>query len=968
MPTDAPAPSSKYRLIRPLGEGGMGAVYLARDTALNREVALKFVAADMLSDVDARTRLVQEAQAAAALDHPGICAVYDIELRPDGEACIVMQYVEGQTLSARLQRGPLEVREALTLTAELADALAAAHRRGIIHRDIKPQNVMVTPSGRAKLLDFGIATLTDAIAVVSAEAETARDSRPIIAGTPPYMSPEQLTQRPLDGRSDLFSLGCLLYECLTGRPAFSGRNALEISGRVLHVHPPAPSSLRSDLTPEHDQLCRRLMAKEPADRFQSAEELLGAIRVLLPDTARGQETDDEGQVNPAWRWTALVIIVLAGISGFGWWYSTRPIRLPEPPPEAARWFARGENSIREGAYYGAKLALKQALAIFPDYPQAHTRLAEALIELDEGEAARDALLQANRLAEPARLPAADKARNDAIQAMLLRDPDAAAKAYRRLIDRQPRDPRAWIDLARVQESGGLWLDARQSLTTALTLDKQYAPAHLRLGALEAQEGRRDQALAAFAEAERLYRAASDVEGETEALLQRGAFLDALGEVKDARAALERAKSLATTTSNRFQALRAELRLSSVTAAEGRYEESKRLADSAIRAAREADLDTVAADGLIELGTTLMQARQMDAAEAQLNEAVSLARRQKAEGVALRATLNLASLRQAQGRPAEAVQLAESAIERLEARRERRKLLSALAIITRSYQDLDQFAKASEMAQRLLTGAQEVRDEPHLALAYESLATQATVSGDFPRALDYRTRVEDIHRRLADASSLPFDLTNRGELLIRMGRSDQADTLLREVEEGAARGVDAFAGRRRRVLLLRALQATINGQFSEAREHARAVIGPTGPQTDASGQMATALLAYVRVRADGVRRAGPVAPPDAVPLATRRDIRYWQLATALAAGDARQALEGAQESLAQLPNAPSDEFDWRISALGAAAATRLGNAGEAARLRARAEAAFGRIRASWKDHADAYERRRDLTELRTLAGM
>ena len=968
MPTDTPAPSSKYRLIRPLGEGGMGAVYLARDTALNREVALKFVAADMLSDADARKRLVREAQAAAALDHPAICAVYDIELRPDGEACIVMPYIEGETLAVRLERGPLEVREALTLIAELADGLAAAHKRGVIHRDIKPQNVMVTPSGRAKLLDFGIATLTDAIAVSSAEAETTAATRPLLAGTPPYMSPEQLTQRPLDGRSDLFSLGCVLYECLTGRPAFHGRNALEISGRVLHVHPPAPSSLRSGLTPEHDELCRRLMAKDPADRFQSADELLGALRVLLPDTARG-ETRDERQVSRAWQWVALAIVAVAGISAFGWWYSTRPIRLPEPPPEAARWFERGTNSIREGAYYAAKLALKQALAIFPDYPQAHTRLAEALIELDEGEGARDALLQANRLAHPARLPPADRVRNEAIQAMLLRDPDTAAKAYRRLIELEPGDPGAWIDLARVQEIAGLWSDARQSLGTALQLDQQYAAAHLRLGALEAQEGRRPEALAAFAEAERLYRAATDLEGETEALLLRGAFLDSLGEVKDARTALERAKMLAATTANRFQMLRADLRLSSVTATEGRFEESKQQAEAAIRGAREADLDTVAADALIELGATLMQARQMDAAETHLNEALAIAQRQKADGLALRATLNLASLRQTQGRPAEAVSLAESALGPLQGRRERRKVLAALAIMTRAYQDLEQYDRAKEMAQQLLTAAQEVRDEPHLALAYLSLSAQATVSGDLPAAFDYRTRAEDIHRRQSDASSLPFDLMFRAELLIRMGRGNQADALLREVEEGADRGVDAYVGRRPRVILLRALSAIITNDFSHGRQSAGR-LSAQGSAPDATVQLAAALVAFANARLRGPRGGGvtPFAEPTAGSLATRREVLYWQLAAALAEGDFRGAFGGATGGLQQLTAVPSAELEWRLAAIGAAAASRLGDRAEADRLRTRATAALSQLRAAWGEHLNAYEHRGDLAELRKLAGL
>jgi tetratricopeptide (TPR) repeat protein len=465
----------------------------------------------------------------------------------------------------------------------------------------------------------------------------------------------------------------------------------------------------------------------------------------------------------------------------------------------------------------------------------------------------------------------------------------------------------------------------------------------------------------------LYRAASDLEGEAEALLLRGGFLDSLGEAKEARVALERARAVATTTANKFQMLRADLRLSSVTAAEGRYDASQRLADEAIRGAREADLDTVAADGLIELGATLMQARQPEAAEAHLREALTIAQRQKAEGLALRATLNLASLRETQGRSAEAVSLAESALGPLRARRERRKVLSALAIMTRAYQDLDQYVHAKDMAQQLLSGAQEVSDEPHLALAYESLATQATVFGDLPRALDYRTRVEEIHRRLADASSLPFDFTNRADLLIRLGRREDAESLLREVEDGAARGVDAYIGRRRRVLSLRALSAITAHEFRSARHHAEQLTA--GAAQDSPAQLAAVLVAVAELRLR-IARAGrlPFTEPTAGSLAVRREVRFWQLVAVLEAGDARAALDGATAALQQLDDVPSPELEWRLAAVAASASGRLGDRSAADRLRSRANDALTRLRAEWREHAASYDRRPDLAELRKLAGI
>ena len=287
MAADEPgaALSSKYKLLRSLGAGGMGSVYLARDITLNRDVAIKFIALSKADDATARRRLVREAQAAAALDHPFICSVHEVSTDTDGQPYIVMQFVEGETLADRLRRGPLDPRAALTLTADIADALRAAHAQGVIHRDLKPQNIIMTPSGRPKLLDFGIAhilqTTTPAIGGDEPTHTNLTGPNQVI-GTPGYMSPEQLQQRPVDGRSDLFALGAVLFECLTGRPAFPGRTSIEIGGHVLMSEAPVVSSLRPELTARHDEIVSRLLAKDPSSRFQSAEELLGALRVLAP--------------------------------------------------------------------------------------------------------------------------------------------------------------------------------------------------------------------------------------------------------------------------------------------------------------------------------------------------------------------------------------------------------------------------------------------------------------------------------------------------------------------------------------------------------------------------------------------------------------------------------------------------------------------------------------------------------------
>src|SRR6266542_3289536 len=538
----------RYRLGRLIGSGGMGDVYLAHDVSLQRDVAIKFVTTGKASDALTR-RLIQEARAVAALDHPSICPVYDVGADPAGRPYMVMQYVEGETLAACLARGALPVREALSTCAQIADALAAAHRRGIIHRDLKPQNVILTAAGQPKLLDFGIAKFLPALEDVSADDTTTSLTKAhALLGTPAYMSPEQIHERPLDGRSDLFALGCILFECLTGRRAFEGQHTFELLEQIAYVHPPAPSSIRHELDERHDELCRRLLAKEPADRFQSAEELVGALRVLLPDTSR--VATHEGQPAPTRgpRWlpairrydVVIAALLLVVASGIGMWRVWKP-SLPAAPAPAARYYQLGTDALREGASHTAAAAFEEAVRLFPAYALAYARLAEAHAELDDDRSAAQALVRVSeRVPDKSRLPRDERLRLDAIQSLVLGDVDASVRAYRELAKRRPNDAGAWVDLGRAQDTAAQLTDARASFERAIAIDPQYAAAHLRLGAIEAAQGHNEQGLAAFAEAERIYRASSNNEGEAEVLLRRGALFNRVGDHPQARDALERA--------------------------------------------------------------------------------------------------------------------------------------------------------------------------------------------------------------------------------------------------------------------------------------------------------------------------------------------------------------------------------------------------------------------------------------------
>ena len=968
---------SHYQIKEKLGEGGMGVVYAAEDTHLKRRVALKFLSS---LDHPYRARFLREAQAVSRLTHQNVATVFDYGETSEGQPFIVMELVEGKTLHDILLAHSLPVLEAVRVAAFIGEALEEAHRMGIIHRDIKPSNVVITPRGNVKVLDFGLAKLLDE--QYSAEEASGvsrlvatRTHSSVVVGTPLYLSPEQATGKPLDGRSDLFALGAVLYECLTGRSAFSGGSAIEIGAQVIHFTPPAPSSLNPHVTAELDRITMKALEKNVDKRYQSAEELVRDLRqvesTLSTDGYRAPRVsipvDSPSRVahpsaittiadamrRPRLSLATVVLVVFASgllVWGVAKWWKPTPFK---PSAVGEDWYNKGTDALRNGAFLQASIALQRAVDTDKNFALAHARLAEAWTELDYSDRAKDELLLVRNLVpDPSILRRVDGLYLDAIYHVVGRDFSGAVNSYAEIASLLPNDARAFVDLGRAYEKNQEIDRAIENYVKAATLDPQYPTAFLRVGSCYSRKGDVASAAVALDKAEALFRALQNMEGLAEVLRERGVLLGKAGKFAEAKLQFEQTLANARAANNDSQAIAALLELSYLSFTEGSLDEAQNYAQQAVDLAQQKGFENLVTGGLVELGNMYRGRGDYAKAEAYFKQALDFARANKGRRREALAKLNLGGLYIHQLRSDEGLALVDQAYSFYKLGGYHHEVLICLTEFGRGNRRKGNYAEALKVLNQKLELAKQAGNEAQAALTYADMGAVMIEQERYPEALANYDLSYSLNVALKNKLLIAYSQHNRANILWRLGQTESARESLRQAFELSSHYEALLPD----IELSYASILMSERKFAEASKRAASALQLSGLKYPAVSIEAKHILGSAKLFAgskqEGLRlceQAANEALKSQDEGLTSRSLLAFAEAL-LETGDAEKSLLMANQAGERLARQAQLDSEWRALEIAARAKEKLGDAGTATSLRTQAREVLAQLEQKWGQEA------------------
>lgn len=952
-----------FKILSLLGSGGMGEVYLAEDTKLRRKVAIKSLRAGLIKTDQASKRLLREARAAANLDHPNICSIY--EIREDADRVfIIMQYIEGETLSSRIENQRLNVSESVDVAIQIAEALSEAHDHGIIHRDIKPQNVVINRQGQVKVLDFGLAKMFEHDQMTGAlgEFDSLITEENAIVGTPMYMSPEQVRGARLDSRSDLFSLGVLLFECVTGRQPFSGNSMAEIFANVIHLNPQRASTFDPMIPPQLDAVLSKALAKEAGERYLSASDMLTDLRRiqgilptrvqkrLAPPKKRRRLQGIASTLTPKLSRSgylkiaamiAVVILLAVLWRAFHLW----PASTNQPSLEARQWYESGTNAISWSAYYQATRALERAIKLDNRFALAHARLAEAWSELDYTERAKDELLLATSLIRNGEsLSQADSLYLDALMATSRRDFAGSVEIYKQMAEQAAASEkqRAWLDLGRAHERNESIEKALESYLQAIKYDPRYAPAFLRLGSLYGRQQDIKKAAEAFDAAEAIYQDMGNLEGVAEVLYRRGTLFNSVDKTADARAQLEKALQIADTVASKHQQIKTMLQLSSVYYTEGHTARAQEVATRAIELAQDDHLENLTVSGLIELGNTYFIRGEYEEAKKYFRQAIDFAGQSRGRHNEARARLSLGSLLMQQHNPDEGLPLVEQAMTFYQQGGYYKEASQAVSLLGRCYGQRGDYDAALRAYQQQLDLAEQTGDQSQIAFAHIGMGSVLGFFQErYTEALTHFGESYQINTALGARGNAGYDLVSRSGVLWPVGRYDEAQAALGQAYSIAQNPDASDKYLMAWVYLFKARIALSKGRLDVAEERGQQALDLSDAQFKDITVQAKSTLGLANALA-GLSGRGRLLCEAAVDeAASLHNPRYTSEAllslaeVLLVSGDAHQALEKANEAQASFARFGQPASEWQASIIAAQAAWREGDKQAAGQYAARA---------------------------------